>query len=256
MGLRTPVFAANWKMNKTLKEASLFFETFLNLLPTKLDAEIIVCPSFTLFHSISSCSSQKIKLGAQNIFWEKEGAYTGEISPVMLKDSGCQYVIIGHSERRKYFAETNAIVNKKILAAFEYGLKPILCIGETLEEMEKGITRQILAEQIKEGLFRTAQSDFEKLIMAYEPVWAIGTGKADSPQQSNETIRFIRETLSELCGIHTASKIRILYGGSVKPNNIKGFMEQSEIDGALVGGASLNPEDFAKLVLSGDPAKF
>lgn len=247
---RTPLFAANWKMYKTLKEAAVFFETFLKLLPQKMEEEIVIFPPFTLLYSISSFIGTKIKIGGQDLFWEKEGAFTGEISPLMLRDSGCHYVLIGHSERRKYFAETNSMINKKVLSAFEYGLKPVLCIGETLEEMGKGMTRQILTKQIQEGLKGVAHSDFEKLVVAYEPVWAIGTGKADTPSQSNETIRFIRETLSDLCGIHEADKIRILYGGSVKPQNIRGFIEQPEIDGALVGGASLNPEDFARIVFS------
>jgi triosephosphate isomerase len=245
---RLPLFAANWKMHKTLREAKIFFEDLLGMLPLKLDCEVAIFPPFPLLHQAFQWASGRLALGAQDVFWEAEGAYTGEVSPVMLKDAGCSYVLVAHSERRRYFGESDTTANKKILSALEHGLKPILCVGETLEEMESRKTKDVVKRQVFEGLQNFRLSDASNLVLAYEPVWAIGTGKADTPEQSNQTIGFIRSLLSEMFGYHEAQKIRILYGGSVKPENIAPFMAQPEIDGALVGGASLSAESFSRIV--------
>lgn len=245
---RVPLLAANWKMHKTIRETRLFIGDFSRLLPDKIDREVVIFPPFTALQAAASAAGDRFAVGGQDLFWEPKGAYTGEISAEMLREAGCSYALIGHSERRRYFGETNESANKKVLAALEQGLKPMLCVGETLEEMEAERTRDVIGRQVREGTRNLRAADFDKLVMAYEPVWAIGTGKADTPDQSNKTIRFIRETLAEAIGHHDAERIRILYGGSVKPENIDGFMAQAEIDGALVGGASLEPESFLRIV--------
>jgi len=214
--------------------------------------DILVCPPFTALKSVYDLiKGSNIKLGAQNLHWEMKGAFTGEISPLMLKDVGCEYVIIGHSERREYFKETDDIINKKIFAALKVGLKPIVCIGEKLEERESGVTEKVLEQQITEGLKGLSNEDMENITIAYEPVWAIGTGKTATPEIANTTQSFIRNKIKEIFNENIAEKIRILYGGSVKADNAKALLEQEHIDGALVGGASLEAENFIKIIKSG-----
>jgi triosephosphate isomerase len=214
--------------------------------------DILVCPPFTALKSVYDLiKGSNIKLGAQNVHWEMKGAFTGEISPLMLKDVGCEYVIIGHSERREYFKETDDIINKKIFAALKVGLKPIVCIGEKLEERESGVTEKVLEQQITEGLKGLSNEDMENITIAYEPVWAIGTGKTATPEIANTTQSFIRNKIKEIFNENIAEKVRILYGGSVKADNAKALLEQEHIDGALVGGASLDAENFIKIIKSG-----
>ena len=247
--MRTPFIAGNWKMHKTVAQA---LETVRSLRPKVSDittVEIAVCPPFTALYAVAEAlKASNIKVGAQNVFWEDEGAYTGEISPVMLKEL-VTYVIIGHSERRKYFGETDEIVNRKVKAALRHGLRPIICVGEVLEEREAGKTEEVVRRQVL-GAYRDIPAEEARLTtIAYEPVWAIGTGKAATPADANSVIGLvIRGTLADLYGEEVAQAIRVQYGGSVKPDNIAGFMEQPEIDGALVGGASLKPDVFAEIV--------
>ncbi len=232
-------------MNKTMKETEEFINGFLPLVTGVQDVEIVIAPPFTSLPVASKLLRESnIKLAGQNVFYEESGAYTGEISPLMLKDVECSYVIAGHSERRQYFGETDGIVNKKIWAAMSAGLAVIFCIGETLEERESGNTFNILKRQITEGLRGITANG---LVLAYEPVWAIGTGKTASPEQAQEAHRFIRSELGNLYG-DTAGTIRILYGGSVKPDYVSSLMSKEDVDGALVGGASLKPDSFAEIV--------
>ncbi len=247
--LREPIIAGNWKMNTTVHESiRLVTELKTRLLNTK-DVEVVVAPPFTSLHSVAiALQDSEIKVSAQNLFWEEDGAYTGEISGSMLSDLGCEYVIIGHSERRQYFQETAETVRKRIQKALDFKLKPILCIGETLGEREKKQTLQILETQLKEGLRGIDRQELETMVVAYEPVWAIGTGKTASPEQAQETHAFIRQWLIAHFGKDKGEKIRIQYGGSVKPDNIKKLMEQPDLDGALVGGASLLADSFTQIV--------
>ena len=214
--------------------------------------EVAVCPPFVYLYSIAqelkSTDGFHIYLGAQNLFWEKEGAYTGEISGAMLKDIGCDYVIIGHSERRHYFRETDEEISRKVVVSFEQGLLPIICIGETLEQREAGKTIQVVKEQLLSALSRLNASQVQAITIAYEPVWAIGTGRAATPQMAQEVHQMIRETLAENYGKDISEMIRIQYGGSVKPDNIQSLLKQKDIDGALVGGASLKAESFSRIV--------
>ena len=213
------------------------------------DVEIIVAPVFTVLDIVSkTVADSNVKVAGQDCFWEEEGAYTGEVSPKMLNDAGCSHVIIGHSERRQYFGETDDRVNMKLKAALNGGLVPIFCGGETLAEREGGETLAVLRKQIQNGLSGIASANAERVIIAYEPVWAIGTGKTASANQAQEAHKFIRDLLSELYGQDVADKMRILYGGSVKPDNVKGLLSQPDIDGALIGGASLKAESFAAIV--------
>ncbi len=247
--MRKPILAGNWKMYKTSQEAKVLIEGLASRVGKLNDREVIVCPPFTsLAIAAESIKGSNLKLGAQNMYWEDKGAFTGEIAPGMLKDIGCLYVIIGHSERRQYFNETDAAVNKKMKKAFQSGLLPIVCIGETLVERESNKTLQVLERQIHEGISGLSQEEAKKLVVAYEPVWAIGTGKTASPQQAEEAHKFIRQKLAEIYTPAIAEEIRILYGGSVKPENSKELMGQADIDGALVGGASLEAETFSKIV--------
>ena len=247
--MRLPLLAGNWKMHKTIREAVDLVQGMEQQLNNELSREVLVCPPFTALSEVhKALEGSRIKLGAQDLYWEEKGAFTGEISPLMLKDAGCQYVIIGHSERRHLFKETNRETNLKVKAALAYGLAPILCVGETLEEREAGLTREVVGLQLREGLKELTGSEITPLVIAYEPVWAIGTGKTDTPGEANLTCGYLRELLGELFGYDTAQKIRILYGGSVKPENIDGFMQETEIDGALVGGAGLNVESFTRIV--------
>lgn len=247
--MRKPILAGNWKMYKTSQEAKVLIEGLSSRVGKLNDREVIICPPFTsLAIAAESIKGSNLKLGAQNMYWEDKGAFTGEIAPGMLKDIGCLYVIIGHSERRQYFNETDATVNKKMKKAFQAGLLPIVCIGETLAERESNKTFQVLERQIREGISGLSQEEANKLVVAYEPVWAIGTGKTASPQQAEEAHKFIRQKLAEIYTPVIAEEIRILYGGSVKPENSKELMGQADIDGALVGGASLEAETFSKIV--------
>lgn len=253
--MRVPLFMANWKMHKTAREARVFVQDLAKLLPPSPDREVVICPPFTALESAVSASNGRFPVCAQDLFWEAQGAFTGEISPAMLRDLGCAYVLVAHSERRQHFGETDQTARNKVAAALDHGLKPVLCVGETLREMESEKTEEVVSRQVREGLGRIRLEDFSRLALAYEPVWAIGTGKADSPDQSNKTIGVIRGILADLAGHLEAQKIRILYGGSVKPDNIAPFMAQPEIDGALVGGASLSTESFSKIVLHRSPTK-
>jgi triosephosphate isomerase len=243
--MRRPVIAANWKMNKKIEEAQAFLDEFIPLVWNERDVDIVIAPPFTALYTMANLLKiTNIGLAAQDLFYEDKGAYTGEISPVMLTDIGCSYVIIGHSERRIYFGETNEIVNKKIRAARRHGLEVIFCIGESLSEREAGMTFDVLKRQISEGI-RDISSD--GLILAYEPVWAIGTGKTATPDQAQEAHESIRKTLSHLYG-EPAKGVRILYGGSVTPENADVLMACHDVDGALVGGASLKADSFAGIV--------
>ena len=242
--MRKPFIAANWKMNKTSKETGEFINSFIPLVKDISDVDILIAPTFISIETASSMlKSSNVLLGAQNVYHEESGAYTGEIAPDMLLAAGCSHVIIGHSERREYFSETDEIVNKKIKLARSKGLEVILCIGESLEERESNRTFDVLSGQLSGSL---ADLSLEGITIAYEPIWAIGTGKTATDEQANETHTFIREWLGK--NRENADKVRIQYGGSVKPDNIEGLMAQPEIDGALVGGASLKPDSFAKLV--------
>lgn len=239
------MLAANWKMNKTVPEAREFVKAFALAVKDITDAEIVIAPPFTSLMAVGEAiKGTNIRLSAQNVFYEGKGAYTGEISPAMLKDVGCEYVIIGHSERRQYFHETDDTVNRKIKASLNNGLNVISCIGETLQEREKGSTFDVLKTQITNGLKDTGS---DNLVVAYEPVWAIGTGRTATPAQAQEAHKFIREELRMLFG-ENADSIRILYGGSVTPENIDSLMACPDLDGGLVGGASLKSDSFEKLV--------
>lgn len=246
---RTPLLAGNWKMHNTLRESVNLVQGLWQEIKEVMDREVAVCPPFTALAVVAKALEEtRIKLGAQNLFWEEKGAFTGEISPLMLKDTGCTYVIIGHSERRKYFAESDAQVNRKVKTALKYGLLPIICLGETLEQRQAGEAQTVVQNQITADLAELTASEAEKIVVAYEPIWAIGTGMNDTPESSNELIGFLRQTIAGLTDYSTAQKIRILYGGSVKPDNIDAYMAAPEIDGALVGGASLTPESFSRIV--------
>lgn len=247
--MRKPIAAGNWKMFKTAKEASKMISELKELVKGVSDREVVICPTYTALESaVSAAKGSNVKIGAQNVYWEEKGAFTGEIAPGMIKDLGCEYVIIGHSERRQYFGETDATVNKRIFAALKAGLKPIICVGETLEERESEKTFSVIETQIKGGLKGLSAEQMKDCVIAYEPVWAIGTGKTASKEQAQEVHAFIRKLLSDLLGKDTADATRILYGGSVKPDNMKDLMSQPDIDGGLVGGASLEAESFAKIV--------
>jgi len=247
--MRTPVIAGNWKLFKTTGEASAFISDLLPLVAGNTSVEIVVSPVFTALTTVAAATAgTRINVAAQDCFWETEGAFTGEVSPKLLHDAGCSHVIIGHSERRQYFGETDATVNKKIGAAISANLTAIFCIGETLTEREQNKTFDVLKTQICGGLTGISASMLQKLIIAYEPVWAIGTGKTASDEQAQEAHAFIRATIATLYSTKEADAVRILYGGSVKPENVKGLMVQTDIDGALVGGASLKADSFAALV--------
>jgi triosephosphate isomerase (TIM) len=247
--MRKTIIAGNWKMYKTLKDGQELAVALRRDLYKIENVDIVICPPYTLLVDLSDAlETSNIALGAQDCYWQEEGAFTGEVSCKMLKDAGCSFVIIGHSERRQYFGETNDSVNKKLKAALKAGLFPIVCVGETLAERETNKTFDVLTDHVQNGLKDITAEDTEKIIIAYEPVWAIGTGKTATPQQAEEVHKFIRELLSKLFGKDTADSIRIQYGGSVKPENITELMKQPDIDGALVGGASLSVESFSTIV--------
>lgn len=246
--MRKPIIAGNWKMYKTANEAA---ELVNGLVDKVRDAgcEVVVCPPFTSIAQVLSLTeSTNIKVGAQNMYFEESGAYTGEISPLMLRELGVKYVILGHSERRQYFKEDDELINKKVMAAFKYNLIPILCVGETLEERESDKTFEKISSQLELNLKNLDSEKASNMVIAYEPIWAIGTGKTATSEDANNVIKFIREKVRELFGNNTADTIRIQYGGSVKPSTIKEQMAQSDIDGALVGGASLKADEFAAIV--------
>jgi len=249
MANRRPLIAGNWKMFKTCSEAVETAGQLVKLVAMTSDIDVMIAPQFTALAPVSDVvRGSRVSLGAQNLFWETEGAYTGEISPVMLVSVGCKYVIIGHSERRQYFDETDETVNKKINAAIKNDLVPVLCVGESEKERESKETFSVLDKQVKKGIEGFSSDDLETLVIAYEPVWAIGTGKTATTDQAQETHQFLRSVLEKSFGNMLAKSIRILYGGSVKPNNIAELMAMPDIDGALVGGASLDPETFSKIV--------
>ena len=244
---RIPLIAGNWKMNNTKKETLDFLSSFLPR-AKDLTAEVVICPPFTdLYTAVEKLKGTNVKLGAQNMHWEENGAFTGEVSPLMLKEIPCEYVIIGHSERRQYFAETDETVNNKIKSALKYNLVPIVCVGETLAQREEGITLDFVMTQVEKALKDVKPEDAKKIVFAYEPIWAIGTGKTASASDAQEVITAIRQKIEKLYTKDVAEEVRILYGGSVKPENIKELMAEADIDGALVGGASLKPDSFYAL---------
>jgi triosephosphate isomerase len=247
--MRKALIAGNWKMYKTINEAVQLAGGLKRALLDEEAVEIVVCPPFTVLSNVYDVIGEtQIALGAQDLYWEKEGAFTGEISPLMLKDCGCDYVIIGHSERRKYFCDTDAGINKKVRASLAVGLKPIMCVGETLEEREADKTIAVITTQLEGGLKDFDIDDVLGLVIAYEPVWAIGTGKTATARQAQEAHKFIREWFEKKFSAGAAASLRILYGGSVKPANIKELMQEADVDGALVGGASLEVNSFVDIV--------
>ncbi|MBU1367644.1 MAG: triose-phosphate isomerase [Candidatus Omnitrophica bacterium] len=247
--MRKPIIAGNWKMNKTIKEALELINSLKRELVYIEGVDIIVCPPYTALSDASEIlMDSNIKLGAQDVYWEHSGAFTGEVSALMLKDVGCEYVILGHSERRKYFFETDEAVNKKIKTSLSVGLTPICCVGETLDEREEEKTFDIIKRQLQGALKDLSQEDISRLVIAYEPVWAIGTGKTATPAQAEEVHKFIRTWLERHYSYQTSQDLRILYGGSVKPSNTKELMREDDIDGALVGGASLESVTFIEIV--------
>lgn len=246
--MRKKVIAGNWKMNMLPNEAMAFIEELAPLVKDTKN-EVILCVPYTdLFYALLTAQDTNIKIGAQNMHFEETGAYTGEVSGKMLKSINVEYVIIGHSERRQYFNETDESVNKKVKASFKYGLKPIVCVGETLEQRENGKTIEIITNQTKLALEGLEKEQVENTIIAYEPIWAIGTGKTATKEDANESIKAIRNKISEIYGQETANRVIIQYGGSVKSGNSKELFEMSDIDGGLVGGASLKAEEFSKIV--------
>lgn len=247
--MRKPVIAGNWKMHNTISEALDLVKGIKPQVEDVTDVEIIVAPVYTALASIAAeLKGSNINVASQNIFWEVKGAFTGEVAPNMITDAGCTHAIIGHSERRQYFGETDETVNKRVKAAITAGLIPILCVGETLEERDAGNTITVVATQTKGGLKDIAKEDMVKIIIAYEPVWAIGTGKTATPEMAEDVHKQIRRIVSEISDVKIANSIRVLYGGSVKPENVDDLMAQPDIDGALVGGASLKADSFVRLV--------
>ena len=248
--MRKKIVAANWKMNMTQGESERFVETFLRDCGEIIDVEVVIVPPFTAIAKVMEAlgRAHNIKVGAQNMYWEKSGAFTGEISAALLRDLFVHYVVLGHSERRTLFGETDEMVNRKVRAAHEATLRPIVCIGETLEQRDKGNVEKILSIQLRGSLAGLTPKELQESVIAYEPVWAIGTGRNATPQQAQEAHAFIRHTLREMADDATAERVRIQYGGSVKPENARELMSQPDIDGALVGGASLDPRSFAEIV--------
>jgi len=248
--MRKKVIAGNWKMYKDVNESIEFVKELVlkqNSIPDNVD--VIICTPFTSLYAVSQIvKDSKVMLGAQNMFYEDQGAYTGEISPLMLKSTGCKYVILGHSERRTYFGETDDIVNKKVKKAIEKDLTPIMCIGETLQERESGITNQIVEKQVRGGLNGLSPEEISKIIIAYEPVWAIGTGKTATPAQAQDVHKFIRDLISKISNDKVASNLIIQYGGSMKPENAKELLSQPDIDGGLIGGACLKVDSFYGII--------
>jgi triosephosphate isomerase len=246
---RKPIIAGNWKMNKTVKEAHAFVEAVKDKVPSPdLVDSVVAAPFIALDRIVADAKGSDLKIGAENVHFENSGAFTGEVSPVMLEDLGVDYVIIGHSERRAYFAETDETVNKKVLASLAHHLLPIFCVGESLDEREGGRWQAVIKKQVTKAFEGVPADQAPSVVVAYEPIWAIGTGKSASAEDANEVCHFIRATIAGLYGEATAEEVRIQYGGSVKPANIANFLAQSDVDGALVGGASLQPESFLALL--------
>ncbi|HJN03229.1 MAG: triose-phosphate isomerase [Nitrospinae bacterium] len=255
--MRGLLIAGNWKMNGLIGESVQLIKEIQPANNEKI--EIVLAPPFTALHAVNAYLSKddsgqinNFFLAAQDVFWEEKGAYTGEVSPEMLANTGCYYVIIGHSERRQFFHETNKTVNKKIKASLKANLQCIVCIGETLEQRENGNTFSIIESQIKEGFANISSEELDKCIIAYEPVWAIGTGKTATPEQAEEIHQFIRKKIEEIFNKFSSEKMKILYGGSVNPGNVEGLLSKEDIDGALVGGASLKAESFNKIIQAGE----
>lgn len=242
------LIAANWKMNKVIKEAVSFVNDFKNLIDNAKNVEIVIFPSFTLLYEMKKMlENTELKLGAQNMHYEDKGAFTGEISPLMLKDAGCEYVILGHSERRQYFNENDKLINKKIKSTLKHGLKPILCIGETLEQRNNNETMEIIKTQLITCLENVEENEIKNMVIAYEPVWAIGTGNNATQEQAEEVHRYIRGLLLKLYNEKSSNNVRIIYGGSVNGKNIKELMKMKNVNGALVGSASLDAKSFAEI---------
>jgi len=249
MSTRTPLLAGNWKLNCSRAEAAALATAIVEGCRGLDDREVMIAPTFTSLSAVEQAlSGSVVALGAQNLYWQDSGAFTGEVSAAMLRDAGCSHVIIGHSERRQYFAETEYTVAKKVSAAVAAGLKAVVCVGETLEQREAGTTAEVIARQVAGGLCELPADKYRDLVIAYEPVWAIGTGKTASPEQAQEIHCRIREMLSQVLTAEAAEATRILYGGSVKPGNVDELMACADVDGALVGGASLKAEDFLRIV--------
>ena len=247
--MRKPLIAGNWKMHMTVNEAVELAGAVARLSSDARDREVMIAPPYTaLFEVARALEGSNVLLSSQNVCWEEKGAFTGEISPVMLKDIGCSMAIIGHSERRHIFGEDNKMVNKRILGAQKFGMVPVFCIGETLDEREAGHTFKVLESQVREGLVGVEISDPATIVVAYEPVWAIGTGKTATVVQAQEVHAFVRELLAGMYQKNVASEIRILYGGSVNPENVDALMSEEDVDGALVGGAALKPELFDRII--------
>ncbi len=250
--MRKPIIAGNWKMNKTLPEAKSFVEVVKNVVPSSDVVDSVICsPALFLGQLVEATNGTNVAIGAQNMHFEENGAFTGEVSPVALADLGVKYVILGHSERREMFNETDESVNKKTLAAFKHGLTPIVCCGETLEERESGKTNELVGAQIEKALAGLTAEQAKATVIAYEPIWAIGTGKSSTAEDANEVCAHIRSVVASQFSQDVADAIRIQYGGSVKPENIKEYMAQPDIDGALVGGAALDAQSFLQLLEAG-----
>jgi triosephosphate isomerase len=253
--MRMPLIAANWKMYKTVTEAVVFAKELRLAVKDIADVEIVIGPPFTAVHAVAEAlRSSNIGVAAQDMYWEREGAFTGEVSAPMIKEAGAEYVIIGHSERRRIFGETDAFVNRKLVAAYAAGLCPIVCVGETLEERERNETTRILDHQLKFGLDGMTAEQIGELVIAYEPVWAIGTGKTATAAQAQEAHHHIRGRLRQWFGADAAEKCHVIYGGSVKPDNIAELMREPDVDGGLVGGASLDLRSFTDIVTNSRPA--
>ena len=246
--MRRPLIAANWKMHMTLDEASKLTQRVVEGCRDIRDADIVLAPPFTALAKVrKEVRESSIRLGAQDLYWEEKGAFTGEVSPVMLKDAGCDYVIVAHSERRQLFGETDKSANRKVLAALTHELIPILCVGETEPERDRGVTYVVVDRQVKEALKDVAETQLETIVVAYEPIWAIGTGRTATPAQADEVHQSIRGQLAKLFSADAADQVRILYGGSVKPDNVDDLIAEADIDGALVGGASLKDDSFNRI---------
>ena len=253
--MRTPFLAANFKMFKTVHEAVAYAKEFRALVKTLDNVEIVVAPPFTALHAVAEAArNTNIGVAAQVVYWEREGAFTGEISPAMIKEAGAEYAIVGHSERRRLFGESDAIVNRKTMATIAAGLTPIVCIGETLEERERDETLAVLDRQIKDGLGEMSAAQVAEIVIAYEPVWAIGTGRTATAAQAGEAHAHIRKRLRQWFGGDAADRCHIIYGGSVKPDNIRELIAEEDVDGALVGGASLDVRGFTEIVSRSRPA--
>jgi triosephosphate isomerase len=253
--MRTPLIAGNWKMFKTVQDAVVFVEDLAGVVRNIAGVDIVVAPPFTALHAVAvAARNTNIGVAAQNVYWEREGAFTGEIAPAMIKEAGAAYAIVGHSERRRLFGETDSHVNRKVVAALGAGLTPIVCIGETLEERERNQTLAVLDRQLKDGLDSITAEQVADMVVAYEPVWAIGTGRNATAAQAGEVHAHIRTRLRQWFGADAADRGRVIYGGSVKPDNIRELIAEPDVDGALVGGASLEVKSFAEIVVKSRPA--